>query len=71
MRRSPAIALAASCLLPLSVPAQTPRLGTIDFPTSGSSAAQPLFLRGVLYLHSFEYESAARAFREEIGRAHV
>lgn len=47
-------------------PAQTtsPRLGTIDFPTSGSAAAQPFFVRGILYLHSFEYDSAAKSFRE-------
>jgi tetratricopeptide (TPR) repeat protein len=43
--------------------AQSDRLGTITFPTSGAPAAQPAFLRGVLYLHSFEYDSAARAFR--------
>jgi tetratricopeptide (TPR) repeat protein len=43
--------------------AQTPRLGTIDFPTSGPPAAQAAFIRGVLLLHSFEYEDAARAFR--------
>lgn len=47
------------------LPAQeTPRLGTIDFPTSGAPNAQPLFIRGVLYLHSFEYDSAAKAFRD-------
>jgi tetratricopeptide (TPR) repeat protein len=46
------------------VEAQAPRLGTIDFPTSGSGAAQRNFLQGVLYLHSFEYESAAVAFRK-------
>ena len=51
-----AIAVAAS--------AQTPRLGTIDFPTSGAPAAQAPFIRGVLLLHSFEYRDAARAFRE-------
>ncbi|HMU62431.1 MAG TPA: hypothetical protein PKA66_11660 [Gemmatimonadales bacterium] len=44
--------------------AQEPRLGTIDFPTSGEPAAQAAFIRGVLYLHSFEYASAAQAFRE-------
>ena len=44
--------------------AQEPRLGSIEFPTSGAPAAQPHFLRGVLYLHSFEYGSAATAFRE-------
>jgi len=42
----------------------TARLGTIEFPTSGAPNAQPLFIRGVLYLHSFEYDSAAKAFRE-------
>jgi tetratricopeptide (TPR) repeat protein len=44
--------------------AQAPRLGTITFPTSGSAEAQPHFIRGVLYLHSFEYDSAASAFRQ-------
>ena len=42
---------------------QSPRLGTLDFPTSGSGRAQREFVTGVLYLHSFEYESAAAAFR--------
>lgn len=44
--------------------AQADRLGTIDFPTSGAASAQPHFIRGVLYLHSFEYESAAAEFRK-------
>ena len=39
-------------------------LGTIDFPTSGSAAAQPHFIRGVLLLHSFEYDDAREAFVE-------
>ena len=39
-------------------------LGTIDFPTSGSPAAQPLFIKGVLLMHSFEYEDAREAFVE-------
>jgi tetratricopeptide (TPR) repeat protein len=38
-------------------------LGKIDFPNSGAPAAQADFLRGVLLLHSFEYEDAAEAFR--------
>ena len=38
----------------LAVPAQSQDLGTIDFPTSGSAAAQPHFIRGVLLMHSFE-----------------
>jgi tetratricopeptide (TPR) repeat protein len=37
-------------------------LGTIDFPTSGSPAAQPLFIKGVLLMHSFEYDDAREAF---------
>ena len=50
---------------PRGLSAQSPaRLGTIDFPTSGAPNARPLFIRGVLYLHSFEYDSAAKAFRE-------
>src|SRR5216117_1056637 len=44
--------------------AQTPRLGTIDFLTSGAPAARAPFIRGVLLLHSFEYQDAAQAFRE-------
>ena len=44
--------------------AQAPRLGTIDFPTSGAPVAQAAFIRGVLLLHSFEYWDAAQAFRE-------
>ena len=40
------------------------RLGTVDFPNSGASAAQDAFIRGVLLLHSFEYEDARAAFRE-------
>lgn len=43
--------------------AQSPRLGTIDFPTSGSAKARPHFVTGVLYLHSFEYDDALKAFR--------
>lgn len=42
----------------------SPRLGTISFPTSVNGAAEERFVRGVLYLHSFEYGSAADEFRE-------
>jgi tetratricopeptide (TPR) repeat protein len=41
-----------------------PRLGTVDFPTSGSPEAQQHFLIGLLYLHSFEYGPAAAEFRK-------
>lgn len=61
---------AARILLPLlgailsggSAPAEEPRLGKIDFPTSGSAEAQKHFLRGVLLLHSFEYDDAREEF---------
>jgi tetratricopeptide (TPR) repeat protein len=43
---------------------QAPSLGKISFPNSGSPAAQPAFVRGVLLLHSFEYDDAIDAFRQ-------
>ncbi len=43
---------------------QQSKLGSIDFPTSGSAHAQSHFLRGVAALHSFWYEEALEAFRE-------
>jgi tetratricopeptide (TPR) repeat protein len=39
-------------------------LGKIVFPNSGSPAAQPAFVKGVLLLHSFEYDDAIEAFRQ-------
>jgi tetratricopeptide (TPR) repeat protein len=67
--------LIASFFLALGVPsmlfAQPPipvtghsQLGRIDFPNSGSPEAQEPFIRGVLLLHSFEYEDAREAFQE-------
>ncbi len=38
-------------------------LGSLSFPNTGSAEAQSDFLRGVLLLHSFEYEFAAEAFQ--------
>jgi len=42
---------------------QAPELGTITFPTSGATAAQPMFVEGVKDLHSFEFDEAADAFQ--------
>jgi tetratricopeptide (TPR) repeat protein len=56
-----------SLTLSVSPRAQTPGaplLGRISFPTSGSASAQPAFIRGVLFLHSFEYDDAIDAFRQ-------
>jgi len=47
----------------LSAQEAAPRLGTVDFPTSAAPVAQEHFLLGLLYLHSFEYASAAGEFR--------
>jgi len=55
----------AFVLLCLRSSAQPPTsLGRISFPNSGSPAAQPAFIRGVLLLHSFEYDDAIEAFRQ-------
>ena len=61
---APAAALIALTSCSSTTSAQANRLGTIDFPTSGSAAAQPHFIRGVLFMHSFEYDSAAAEFRK-------
>ena len=41
----------------------SPRLGTAEFPTTAPPSAQAEFMKGLLYLHSFEYQAAERAFR--------
>ena len=45
-------------------PVRSQELGSIEFPTSGSAAAQPAFIRGVLLMHSFEYDDAKEAFQQ-------
>lgn len=40
------------------------QLGRVDFPTSGAPVAQEHFLRGVLWLHSFEYGDARTEFQK-------
>lgn len=45
-------------------PAADSDLGEITFPTSGGTEAQKHFIRGVKFLHSFEYAAAIRAFGE-------
>jgi tetratricopeptide (TPR) repeat protein len=56
------LALTLLCLS--AAPAAAQGLGAVEFPTSGAPTAQVPFIRGLLLLHSFEYEDAARAFRE-------
>jgi len=50
-------------LLPFEANAQNNLLGKIEFPNSGAPEAQADFMQGMLFLHNFEYEDAARAFR--------
>jgi tetratricopeptide (TPR) repeat protein len=42
----------------------TDQLGEIDFPVHANNKAQPFFQKGLLLLHSFEYEDAAENFIE-------
>ncbi|HSM36430.1 MAG TPA: hypothetical protein VK837_08555 [Longimicrobiales bacterium] len=69
--RAPAVAVAAALLATPLFGAQArggdlvtiDGLGTLAFPVSAPEEARDHFLRGVLLMHSFEYESAATAFR--------
>src|SRR5438034_565883 len=59
------VLLGVVCWLVASpAPAQNATLGTINFPNSGAPAAQPFFIEGVKFLHSFEWEDAADRFRQ-------
>lgn len=53
--------LSVSCSSP---PKKEDTLGELTFDISGSEEAKPLFLRGHLLMHSFEFTDAAEAFRE-------
>jgi len=52
------------CLLALPVHAQETDWGSTEFENSGAEAAQAPFLRGLLMLHSFEYDDARAAFQQ-------
>ena len=57
------LGLALSAVASLSA-APEQALGRISFPTSGAAAAQTAFVRGVLFLHNFEYDEAIEQFRQ-------
>ncbi|MTI88974.1 MAG: tetratricopeptide repeat protein [Balneolaceae bacterium] len=65
MNKSPLLIILflVSVFFAADLSAQDRLLGQIDFPNSGAQDAQADFTEGVLYLHNFEYEDAARAFR--------
>jgi hypothetical protein len=48
----------------LTISAQEPRVGTVNFETSCSATAQPLFNRAVALLHSFEFREAIAGFNQ-------
>src|SRR5882762_5493668 len=56
--------LLASLILAACALAQQSKLGTVDFPTSGSPDAQSHFLRGLAALHSFWFDEALDEFRK-------
>ncbi len=56
--------LSLLCLVVLPAKAQVTGLGSTAFENSGAEEAQDMFSRGILLLHSFEYEDAREAFSE-------
>jgi tetratricopeptide (TPR) repeat protein len=50
-----------------SIPTLSQSLGAINFPTSGSVAAQPAFIEGTKDLYNFEFDEAAVAFQKAEG----
>jgi tetratricopeptide (TPR) repeat protein len=53
-----------SAVAVFTAPLAGQQFGSITFPTSGSPAAQPAFLTGVMALHNFEFDEAAVAFQQ-------
>ncbi|MCU1282693.1 MAG: uncharacterized protein JWM53_6239, partial [bacterium] len=65
MRSILALAILGTATAALAKPTHPPaELGHVEFPVTGSEAAQRHFLRGLLALHSFWYEEARDEFRE-------
>ena len=63
MRLHRALLVAALAMLPSAMFGQT-NGGVVSFANSGSSAAQFPFLQGLAMLHNFEYDLAAKDFRQ-------
>ena len=64
IKSTPAIALLLIFFFDNTAATEINDLGSLDFPNSGAEQAQEAFARGVLLLHSFEYEDAREAFQE-------
>lgn len=76
MKRATPLLSAAACLLLAAAPgaeagggpgSETPALGQLDFPISGSPECQRLFQQGMLELHSFQYDQAHASFARALG----
>ena len=63
VKSSALLAAVAVMSLAASALAQQSKLGSVEFPNSGSEKAQASFLRGLAALHSFWYEEALDEFR--------
>ena len=65
-QRHAAVTLLILVALPCSTPPtdEQSHLGSIDFPTSASPETQEHFIKGMLLLHSFEFDDAREAFVE-------
>ncbi|MFN3162542.1 MAG: hypothetical protein ACE37N_03455, partial [Pseudohongiellaceae bacterium] len=64
MRRVLTLVFAVSMLHSVALQAaEFEQIGSFDFPTSASGAAQEHFLLGVGYLHSFGFVQAQSEFR--------
>jgi tetratricopeptide (TPR) repeat protein len=70
--RAAALLFALCCTAPVLAHQKAPpsaavtvadSLGKTNFPNSGAAAAQPDFMRGLLLLHSFEFDAARESFR--------
>ena len=64
MNKLTPIFLVVSLLWGSAYAAEFDQIGTFDFPTSGTPAAQEHFLKGVGYLHSFGMTQAQEEFRK-------
>ena len=61
---SMAVTLAFFCACSSGNNSSKNHLGEINFTVSGKAEAQPVFKKGLLFLHSFEYDDAAEEFQK-------
>jgi len=47
-----------------NIPSTPEKLGSIDFVPTGNKEALPIFKKGLLLLHNFEYKDARKTFKE-------